>query len=493
MRNLRLWQSVVFVGVVMVCLLVVRGAAGQNTADMILYGESDNNGATDIYSVTVDGGQKNKIGTVREFGSDAGWSPDGRFIYMVDAADDERRTLTVVDVETNVHRTMPERLAGSDCSTPLWWSPDGQRLVYLAQAVPEQQLIIFDLTTGESQTIPDSYALYEWAAWSHDGRYVAFYNSEQPTPRLVIWDAQKQATTKLEMAAWSDMARWSPADDRIFFTAAEPFGNMVYDVTDKTQWQLPKGTFHEWSPDGRLLTIYGRNEKEQVVLIVFDVEANTPLTFEDAISQLPIQADVEWSASGRFLAVTAIDEANDHERVVYALDTSDGRSRRLVSDLYVDPLVWSPAGNWLVFASNPDSGENGGANNSLWLFDFDEGRELRFAIKGPTAYYEPHLKWSADGQYLTVRTNKGLLLFNEQTEDLTPLAPTLRNAPALYWSPRGAQLALSAYVSGSHDIYIFSPEDDMTSNLSNTPDVYETFLGWRGSQQREYLNYCGEG
>lgn len=111
-----------------VCWLTLQRtpAHAQLSSNILLY-------AADYTIHTYDFGTNvdTKIATLNDFGSDAGWSPDGRYIYLITYEDPETRTLTLFDITEQQYRLIRARLFLNDCDLPLIWLPSSRYLAYL--------------------------------------------------------------------------------------------------------------------------------------------------------------------------------------------------------------------------------------------------------------------------------------------------------------------------------------------------------------------------
>ncbi len=481
--------------VYLILLLIVPTVHAQDSSDQILYAVANDRGDNTIYTLNVNDGEKTQIGIIHQFGSEAGWSPDGKFIYLFDYNMPSQPTLTLVDVETKQRQTIPERLQENPCSPPFWWSPDGQWLAYATQSGSQIFLKIFNTGNGDIQSLADEALPYGEVSWSPNSRYLAYRTASQPvSDKVAIRDMENQRTVVLGIASSYDFLQWSPTENRMAFVATDSLQATIYNLTDDTRQEYAGDRIGNWSPDGQFLTVYRQNQNQETLLSIIDVHANTTVEFDGDMNQAYVDTNAAWSSDGRYLALASINIDNENKRTLYVVDVGARSSQQLkVDPLLFNKFVWSPVGNLLVFASNPEPTDSGDIYTMLRLFDIDGQQSQHYNVKIPFYFYEQTLNWSNTGRYLIVRTDSSVALLEQATGKPNRIEKDSQRFFLPRWSPDGTRLALSSRTPDLYDIYIFTPEDKALQNITNTPDESETFLGWRGDKRGEILSFCGEG
>lgn len=283
---MRIFSRIAYLILLFLALLVVPTLHAQNTSAQILYAVENDSGENTIYSVNVDDGLKTKIGIIHTFGSNAGWSPDGKFIYLLDYTESSKPTLTLVDVETHQRQIISDLLEESPCSLPLWWSPDGHWLAYATQSDSQLILKIFNTSTGDIQTLADPALPSSEVSWSPDGRYFAYRMESLPvSDKVAIHDMENQQTLVLGIASSYEFLHWSPTEHLIAFNTTDSLYATIYNLTNDTKKEFGEGRIGNWSPDGRFLTIYRQDKNERNSLSVIDVHANKTVEFDREMDQ----------------------------------------------------------------------------------------------------------------------------------------------------------------------------------------------------------------
>ncbi len=181
-----------------------------------------------------------------------------------------------------------------------------------------------------------------------------------------------------------------------------------------------------------------------------------------------------WSPDGRRLAFSGADSGGKTDLYLYDLDT--GTLRRLTHDLYHDhDLVWSPAGDHLVFVSDRCvHGRTG--QYSLFLMELPGGRILQLT-RGE--HSDIHPAWSVDGRYIAFSSDRNGIhnihalrletaedsgdLWRSEPERLTRV---LTGAFAPAWLDNGQGLLYTGYENGSFQIFTAEVEPEALDRLA---------------------------
>lgn len=497
--------SAMILTLVFTYIVGVSAQADLRSADMLYAVARDGGGVVVniIYAASAAGGDPTEVGTVRQPGSDAGWSPSGKFIYLLDYDPERQRMLTLLEADTDQRIPIPEPLRVDECALPFWWSSDDRWLAYSTEANPDSTIRLFDTSTGETHSLSVEEPIYSWVNWSPNGRYLLFELASQTAQRsFAVWDAEtQQRVASFQANTLRSAPSWSPSGSRLAYSDSETDEIVIRDVEGTAEQRYPPGFIGQWSPDGRYLTAAHlvADTHFTFTLSVFDVEAGTPLVLEGEIGEPDIYPDTFWSSNGRYLAIAIIDPEQRFARAIYALDVDSGVSLRLTdSPLYRFRLSWSPAAPVLAAVAaaenaSEESTDTGESASPLDVFDLERNRSDRFTVELPPYFYEPTLGWSPDGRYLVAWTYPAVSLYNHETGQLASLSDFPGGSSLAYWSPDGANLLLPAYSADVNDLFLYTPENGALRNITGTPDEMETFLGWRGANQNYSLIFCGEG
>jgi len=486
---MRIFSRIAYLILLLLVLLVIPSIRAQNTSNQILYAVADENRNFTISTVNVDDGLKTQVGVIHNFGSEAGWSPDGKFIYLFDYAEADYASLTLIDADTNRSQTIPDPLEKYVCGLPIFWSPNGEWVAYTTQADPKPLRKIYNPRTGDVQTLKDANKPYDQMLWSPDSRYLVYRTTFQETRyKISIWDVQKQQIVTVLDIGTSEYPLWSPTENRLAFADANSPDIIIYNVADGTKQHYEGGHIGSWSPDGHFLALYRRDKNQRNFII--DVRANPQDAFDDEIGTIGVNSDAAWSTDGRYLAMATFDADNGSKGTIYIVDVVTRSSQRLKIDpLDYDKFIWSPVGNKLIFAANPEVFNGIPAFTSLWMFDIDSNKSSEYSARISIVSYEHALHWSGTGLYITIDTGSEVVLMNSATGRMNIINTGDQTFSQSYWSPDGKKVVLTSDSSTSGDIYVFEPESKILKDIADTTEA--RFLGWRGGKKANYLSDCG--
>jgi dipeptidyl aminopeptidase/acylaminoacyl peptidase len=289
-----------------------------------------------------------------EWASDPEISPDGKTIAYVRKSNDimtdkARSTIWLVDVASGRQHPL---LAGSGSYFSPRWSPDGNRLAYVAAEGSNPQLYVRWMASGESARItglPDS---PRSLAWSPDGRRIAY-------SLFVPDDAPKlgKAPEKPEGAKWAEPLHvidrvtyrfdgagyLKPGYTQIFWVPADGGApiQLTYGPTNA-------GGDVSWTPDGGSI-LFSANlspnwQREPLQSEVYKVSiaggAPVALTTRDGPDNSPVV-----SPDGRSIAWVGFDDKHlGYQNSRLSVMNLDGSNKRVLTaslDRSVGSPVWA--------------------------------------------------------------------------------------------------------------------------------------------------------
>jgi len=288
-----------------------------------------------------------------EWAEDPQISPGGDRIayvrrWMDNLSDRRRGTIWMVGPNGKRHRPV------SDSENDAWaprWSPDGDRLAYLATVEGSTELLIRWMDSGQTARIAQVENTPRDLEWSPDGEQVAFImNVEAPSPSPVSMPEQP------ENAEWAEPPRY--IDELIYRADGGGFVEEGYDHVfvlpseGGTPRQLTSGEFNHqgpvnWTPDGEHLIIAG-NRHEDWRYDPLDTEIYRVRVSDGRTEALtdrggPDAAPV-LSPNGEHIAYTGFDDEEQGYQVtrlyVMGVDGSNPRSVSGDMDRDVDAARW---------------------------------------------------------------------------------------------------------------------------------------------------------
>jgi Tol biopolymer transport system component len=238
------------------------------------------------------------------------------------------------------------------------WSPDGERLLYVAHQNDVSRLVVYDFATGGNTTILEMEEIILAAGWSADGSEIAFVANSKGQYDLFVLDAQTLAVRQLTNTRDIETAAvWSPVENTLL-VGADRYDERVlregylgvttlYLINSGGRSQLP--SYYDyitplslaWLSDGQQIAF-----SENGALCILDLATNqTTCPLEDtapfgeyfaAFGDPPA-----WSPDGRWLAFRAAGY-NDGSSCqgVYALELATGGVSIVAESCKTGPLFW---------------------------------------------------------------------------------------------------------------------------------------------------------
>ena len=322
-----------------------RGIAFSRDGTFVYYStypEGDN-GAT-LYRVPVIGGPPQKV--LYDVDSPVTFSPDGqRIAFVADAPSEARSILEIANADGTgrthlAERKRPDRFLFNP-GRPAW-SPDGSTVAATVIDGPGQGIALVNVSTGASRLLGDT----RWPAvtsvqWLPGGREIiaALRTTGSATTQLWRVDADTGAATAVTRDLFS-YTHVSVAAESGAIVATAGLGESTL-----------------WTSDADRLS-----EPQQITSGAADGEGG---------------AGVSWAADGGIVYASRASGNND----LWTLDPKTGARRQLTSDPGDDtqPSV-SPDGRFIAFVSN----RRGGAR--IWMMNID-GTDPRPVSSGPTSMF----------------------------------------------------------------------------------------------------------
>ena len=219
-------------------------------------------------------------------------------------------------------------------------------------------------------------ALDDESDLSPDGRKVVFFSGREGNAYVYVMNADGSGLTRLTGGGGGDTSpRWSPDGKRIAYSHSGSIVVMDADGSNaKTIMQAQDagtaepcraGSFvGSWSPDGKRIVYYSaivQPDRYAFWICAVDADGGEPQVL---VSQPEgkLHAEPYWSPDGRRIVYRDDRDGNctqggagacNYE--IYVLDLETGQETNVTKHpaLDIEP-VWSPDGQWILFASNRD-------------------------------------------------------------------------------------------------------------------------------------------
>jgi Tol biopolymer transport system component len=191
------------------------------------------------------------------------------------------------------------------------------------------------------------------AAWTRDGRFVAFVRTVGAESRIVIANSRGRIVRRFNPESGVADPTWAPNGQRLAYSVGGPAGRIVIARRDGQMLStLPTGrtaaTTPAWSPNGREIAYTDRLELDQQRSTIRIFAMNVDGTGKRLV--VGLASDPAWSPDGSKLAYVAYESRlaeTGHLAVVNANGTSPHRITT-VSEAESAP-AWSPRGRLIAF------------------------------------------------------------------------------------------------------------------------------------------------
>jgi Tol biopolymer transport system component/predicted Ser/Thr protein kinase len=359
----------------------------------------------DILVIPSLGGQERKLGQVVGEGplSTLSWSPDGKFLAMVDRAPNESAGIYLVSIETREKRRVtstPREYAGDFLPS---FSPDGKSVAFARERSNFTDDIYVLPLTAQGSAVAAPWRVTSEPTnitgldWTSDGRSLVFsvsasgdYGNElriipvaggQPEPLLGVSETGFAPSVSRHATR---LAYERFVGDSNIWRLPGPRSNQRMQPPEKWIASTEPEGEPQYSPDGKKI-VFSSSRSGTRELWTSEASGRQPAqvtSFGGSLLGSP-----RWSPDSHWLAFDAPKSGNSHIFVVGA----DGGAPRLLTQAGTNNVrpSWSSDGKWIYFGSNR-SGEW-----QVWKAPAQGGDAVQVTKGGGREAYE-----SADGKLL---------------------------------------------------------------------------------------------
>jgi dipeptidyl aminopeptidase/acylaminoacyl peptidase len=298
-------------------------------------------------------------------------SPDGRQIVYthgwVDKLNDRRRSSLHI---MNADGSRPRRLLDGSSAV---WSPDGDRIAYLADGEPDGNQIWVRYMDAEGAATQITRVIEAPSAieWSPDGEWIAF---RMFVPESNRWNVEGRATQyRPRGASWAEAPRvvekLQYRRDRQGFTRDGAYQIFVVRAVGGTPRQISTGAWDAgsptWSPDGNTIYFSSGPRIEDAEYAYRESEVYALDVASGEIRQLTSRRGPDGSPTpspdGRLIAYTGYDFVGNTwmDSKLYVMN-ADGSNSRVLADIDRSPgnLRWAPNGSGVYFTAQSEGSQD---------------------------------------------------------------------------------------------------------------------------------------
>jgi TolB protein len=474
---------------------------------------SDRSGAPDLYVAQADGsGNPRRLTNDPNAESDPVWSPDSKQIAVKLSIAGDRADLYIIDPD----RSESLRLATSIAiDQPVAWSPDGQRVAYVAESNNRLEIFVQPVRGDASSrvNISRSSANDYQPGWSPDGKQIAFVSDRADPPAIFVANADGSNAKPLFS---DDTAQayptWSP-DGRYLAYASSCRGDAAVSIvrsdgtaSTRLAWVDAPADSLAWSPDGSAL-LY--RSASHTYLVALDGRRPARLAWNAREDR-----SASWSPDGSRIVLAALD--GSHFEV--ALINADGSGETTFrADAHQDTWpAWQPAKDRTPIAVAPlklalnsiqacvprdrivFAAERGVGTH---IYSLRVGDSLpKQLTSGAATDRSPG--WSPDRRRIVFSSNRSgdfdIYTMNADGSDVKQLTRDKSNEDAPTWSPDAKLIAFQSDRGGSFNIYVVRPDGSGLQRVTEgegdktqpgwSPDGKQIAFAWNGDIYRVNLD-----
>ena len=233
----------------------------------------------EIAVMKLDGSGRRRLTENRDLDHFPVWSPDGKQIAFLSTL--HRMSKIVNYFPSNVHLyamaadgSDVRRLAESEhrgaALLPPVWSPDGKYVAYLEMWLPgkgltydREKTILYTVRVADSMLTAIGISTLVPPAWSPDGRFLAFVQTEKPRGVYTVRPDGTDMQRVMKLNRPTIHVSWSP-DGSAFYAITDELELYVIEADGRGLRQVSLGTSSNdtgqtlvaWSPDGRRIAVY---------------------------------------------------------------------------------------------------------------------------------------------------------------------------------------------------------------------------------------------
>jgi Tol biopolymer transport system component len=478
-------------------------------------------GTSDVYVIDADGTGLEQVTRSGHVGSGPTWSPDGTRLAYVDEG------LRVIGVDGADARLLVEGRVGDPTWSPdgkwiayslseptsrdelsgiphLWmipsgggepiqlthglaiasgpdWSPDGHRLVFIA----DRDIAVLDLDSGDVHRLTGTDATEVDAydrdpAWSSDGTQIVFVSDRMEAGFMRLYrmngDGSGQSLVLEEPFAFAGCC---PKPDWAGDAPPIPTASVSLPPSATETPGVPNGSLLGTGLGSIAVTWYHGfpDTDHDLALVSTDDGTVTPLT-----SGTRVDSQAAWSPDGSTIAFWSAPREGTPGPGIYTVPATGGEPTLLLeTDLSVWSISWSPQGDRIAFVGvNPVDGSQSDMPMAVYTMASDGSDLQQLTSEGQVMA----AAWSPDGTRLAItrsyavgerKTGNDIYVLDLETGEEQRLTND-GTAWKPSWSPDGTRIAFTSNDTGAirdADLYVINADGSGRIRLTDTPEIEE--------------------
>jgi dipeptidyl aminopeptidase/acylaminoacyl peptidase len=360
-----------------------------------------NRRVTQIYLVSVDGGEPKQLTNAAQSSSTPRWSPDGRRLAFISAREGGAQVWTI-DIATNEQKKVTSISTGA--SDPVW-SPDGRMIAFVSDVYPECTSDDCNRKRDEQAEsskvkakIADRLLYRHWTTWKEGRRthvFMAMADGSAPARDLTPGDydappfslggpsdyAFSPDSRELVFARNTDKVEATSTNGDLFIVPVT--GGEAQRITGKN---LGADLSPVYSPDGRYIAYRSQSragfESDRWQLMLFDRKGGQSRSLTESLDTNV--EGITFTPDGQRIYLTGSERG---KQLIYTVPTAGGAITKLITDGFNDDVKVSADGKTLIFSRSTSAmpteifRANADGSNVVQLTKTNESALMPFAMK----------------------------------------------------------------------------------------------------------------
>ena len=275
-------------------------------------------------------------------------SPDGSHIVYADLRHFGWWPLLIEHqweiVTRALHGSDKRRLTNTDDSFILnlhpVWSPDGARIAFLSDRLAyesrsdgiyatELDIYVMAADGSDVRRLTTGIRAWPWpAAWSPDGRRLAFVAMEAAPSHEVLYTVGADGSRLIRIGETGTQPTWSPDGSRVAFALADGIyaaalnGSNLVKIVKLFEFDTSYYSYLRWSPDGASFLLSGNSR-----VSVINIDGSGHRRF----LELPYKSNAyaSWSPDGSRIVVYSSSRDNELDVALFTI-RADGSGKRIL-------------------------------------------------------------------------------------------------------------------------------------------------------------------